>query len=522
MGQGRVTMEKLREILRLKQQCNLGNRTIAKAMGLSHTAVGCHIAACVARGITYETVSEMPDEEFRALLVDERREDDLRLKILHENIQYYIRELSRVGVTRHLLWEEYRLQHKDGYGYSQFCLRIQQWKDAQKLEMHVDHKAGDKLFVDYAGHRMHYVDRQSGEFIPVEIFVATLGASSYTYVEACHNQKVPSFIQACVNALHYIGGAPKAIVPDCLKSAVTRADRYESTINKTFTDFARHYGCAALPARPRKPKDKAKVEGAVRIVYQQIFAPLRDVVFYSLAEINRAINRELERYNDRIMQGYGKSRRELFLELDKPELTSLASRYEVKEYQLRRAGSNYHIYLPEDMHYYSVPHEYRNRMMNIWYTASHVEIYSDNRRIALHQRSIKKNGYTTAQEHLPPEHRFRDGWSVEKITESADTIGTHARAAIDKILEMAAHPEQGFKSCSGILSLTKKYLRADIDNACKYAIAINSVTYSSVKNILASRVHEHPPADTELLATQSLPEHDNIRGADYYTKELLH
>jgi hypothetical protein len=321
--------------------------------------------------------------------------------------------------------------------------------------------------------------------------------------------------------LHYIGGVPNAIVPDCLKSAVTKADRYESTINKTFADFGRHYGCAILPARPRKPKDKATVEGAVRIAYQQIFARLRNRTFHSIAQINQAIREELIAYNDRIMKGYGKSRRERFLELDKPALRPITSRYEVKEYQKCRAGAQYLIFLSCDKHYYSVPHEYRNRVMDVWYTASHVEIYNENKRIAMHPRSYKKYGYTKVKEHLHPDHLYLEQWNAEMLIARADVIGVSVRDCVEIILNRATHPEQGFRSSNGLLSLKNKYTSTDINKACAHAIAIDSVTCTSVRNIRTSRVHDRAPSETDHVLTLPLPDHENIRGADYYTKELL-
>jgi len=521
MAKGRVTMEKLREILRLKQQCNLVNRAIGKALGISHTAVGERLAACVERGIHYNIAASLSDSELQALLSAEKRDDDPRLKVFREKIDYFLKELTRTGVTRHLLWEEYRIEHPDGYGYSQFCEHILQYKKDSKLEMHVDHKAGDKLFVDFTGERMEYIDLLTGEIVPVEVFIATLGASSFTYIEACANQKIPCFIQACANAFHYIGGVTNAIVPDCLKSAVTKADRYESIINKTFADFGRHYGCAILPARPRKPKDKATVEGAVRIAYQQIFARLRNRTFYSIAQINQAIREELIAFNDRIMKGYGKSRRERFLELDKPALRPITSRYEVKEYQRCRAGAQYHVFLSCDKHSYSVPHEYRNRIMDVWYTASHVEIYCENRRIAMHPRSYTKYDFTTTKEHKHPNHLYLEQWNAGKLIARADVIGTHVRECVEIILDRAEHPEKGFKSCNGLLLLKNKYTSADMNKACAYAIEIDSVNCTSVKNILISRVHDRAPSDADHVLTLPLPDHENIRGADYYTKELL-
>ena len=522
MAKGRVTMQKLRELLRLKQQCGQSNRAIGAALGISHTAVSKHLETCAARGITFDTIEHLADSDIQSLLATQERVEDPRRMTLHDNMAHYARELTRVGVTRQLLWLEYRQVNPDGYGYSQFCLHLQQWLDAQKLEMHVDHKAGDKMFVDYAGAKMHYVDPLTGEKVPVEIFVAVMGASSYTYVEASASQKTPNFVQSCDNALHYFGGVPNAVVMDCLKSAVIRPDRYESVTNRIFADFGQHYRCTILPARPRKPKDKAIVEGSVRIVYQRIFAPLRDRVFHSLAQLNIAIKEELVRYNDCVMKGYGKSRRELFLELDKPALRPLAPRYEVKSYQRRKAGANYHVYLPDDKHYYSVPYMFRGLMVDVWYTASHVEIYHENRRISLHPRSHRKYGYTTTREHMPPQHRYMDDWNAEKITAWADAVGPNMRACVDIILGRGEHPEQGYRSCSGLLALTKKYPSADVEKACEFAIGIESVTYSSVKNILISRVHESAPDGSAPAPATPLPDHENIRGADYYTKELLH
>mgnify|MGYP003738636329 CR=1 FL=1 len=512
-------MQIIREILRMKTQCRMSNRAIGKALHISHTAVSEHIESCARRKITYAIASALSDAELKEQLAGEMKPIDGRLKNLHDRMETIRHELTRTGVTRQRLWSEYKTEYPDGYGYSQFCMHFQRWSYMQKIEMHVDHKAGDKMYVDYTGQKLRYCRIDTGELIDVEVFVAVLGASSFTFVEASENQKLSCFINSCANALHYFGGAPNAIVPDCLKSAVTKADRYEHMINKVFAKFGEHYQCSILPARPRKPKDKALVEGAVRIVYQQIFAPLRDRIFYSLAEINSAIAEELVRYNNRVMKGYGKSRREMFIDIDKPALKPLASRFEFREYQHRRAGANYHVYLPHDRHYYSVPYSCRGRVVDIWYTASHVEIYHENRRIAIHLRNYKENGYTTDKSHMPPQHCYRDEWNAEIIAARADAIGTGMRACVDSILSRPEHPEAGCKACMGLLSLLRKYPRADLDKACAYAVRIDAVSYRSVKNILVSRVHEYETHSDSALA-RALPEHHNIRGAEYY-KELL-
>jgi transposase len=520
MAQRKATMKKIREILRLKEESKLSLRKISQVMKLSRPVITDYLERCVRHGLTFQRVLNMPDDELEEILRTDiaSPNDDERHHALAERFEMMSRELKRVGVTRQLLWEEYRQEHPDGYGYSQFCYHYHNWGTGQELSMHMEHKAGDKMFVDFAGEKLFIVDRITGEIIPVEVFVAILGASQLTYAEATLSQKKQDFIQANVNALDYAGGVPGAIVPDNLKSAVTKADRYEPDINPEYTDFARHYGTTILPARPYKPRDKPLVEGAVKIVYQQIYARLRDRVFHSLGELNAAIREELGCYNNRTMKGYGKSRRELFEEIEKEALRPLpAQRYTHRDFLRVKAQFNYHVYLGPDKHYYSVPFQYRGLMLDVFYSANSVEIYHCNVRIAIHLRNRERYRYTTVPDHMPPHHRFRNDWSAEKFISWAEDIGVDVREVIEIVLSLRQHPEQSYKSCLGILSLAKKYGGERLNRACAKARYLESYSCKTIGNLLENNMEceEVSPG----LFDSPLPSHDNIRGSEYYKME---
>jgi transposase len=518
MAQRRTPMRKVREILRLHEECGLSLRKTAQALNLSRPVTNEYYSKCAQQGLTYGTIRDMPDDELVRILQSEPRVVDERYVRLAGRFEYLARELTRVGVTRQLLWEEYRREEPDGYGYSQFCWHFQNWEKSQELSMHMEHKAGDKLFVDFAGKKLAITDRATGIARPVEVFVAILGASNLTYVEAAMTQQKHDFINVNVNALHFLGGVPRAIVPDCLKSGVTKGDKYEPEINPEYLDFARHYGTTILPARPHRPRDKAMVEGAVKIVYAWIYARLRDRIFYSLEELNRAIREELEHYNSRKMQRYGQSRRELFDEIEKTALQPLPEeRYEVREYKRLKAQFNYHIYLSVDKHYYSVPYRFRGKEIDVLFTASVVELYHNNGRIAFHKRERTKYGYTTVPEHMPPNHRWRDDWNAEKLIGWAESIGGEVKTVVEAVLASRQHPEQGYKTCLGILNLAKSFGNVRLANACRRAIEYERYSYRMIKNILQNNMDMHSEEPT--LFDRTVPLHENIRGRDYYTQE---
>jgi transposase len=520
MAQRKATMNKIREILRLKEESGLSLRKIARAMRLSRPVVTEYIERCARHGLSSEKIRSMPDDDLESLISGKTTAlyEDVRHQKLEERFDHISRELKRVGVTRQTLWEEYRQEFPDGYGYSQFCFHFQVWKESQKLSMHIEHKAGDKMFVDFAGEKLSIVERMTGEITPVEVFVAILGASQLTYVEATRSQKKHDFINANVNALHYMEGVPRAIVTDNLKPAVTKASRYEPDINPEYIDFARHYDTTILPARPYKPKDKSLVEGAVKIVYQQIYAKLRDRVFHSLDDLNAAIREELERYNNRLMKGYGRSRRELFEEIEKTALRSLPSeRHIPREYSSMKVQFNYHIYLKADAHYYSVPYRYRGKHVDVFSSARNVEIYHRNERIAIHLRDRAPHLYTTVNDHMPPEHRYREDWNAGKLLSWGESIGEDVMTVIHAVLSSRQHPEQGYKTCLGILSLAKKFGKERLTRACRQAIYYDTYKYRFINNILANNMEGEPESPN--LFDSPLPAHENIRGSDYYSTE---
>jgi transposase len=382
--------------------------------------------------------------------------------------------------------------------------------------MHLEHKAGDKLFVDYTGKKLSIVDRQTGEIRQVEVFVGILGASQLTYVEATESQNKEDFIGAVENALIFFGGVPKAIVPDNLKSAVAKSNKYEPILNETFEDFAHHYGTAILPTRANKPKDKALVEGAVKIIYTRIFAALRDQTFFSLQELNRAIQEKLDQHNKTPFQGKSHSRWQFFNEIEKSELAPLPQEtYDFKKFSWTTVYKNSHVWLGEDKHYYSAPYRYVGEKVKVVYTKTRVEIYHKQVRIAFHSRDYSAYKYTTQKEHMPSTHQYVSEWSPEKFKNWATAIGKETRELVERIIESKQHPEQAYKSCVGILTFGKKYSNTRLNNACKRALYYQNFNYLTVKNILEKELDLEPFED--LFAQQmTFSFHENIRGKEYY------
>jgi transposase len=510
-------MNKIRELFKLHDNTKLSNRQIAKVLNISRPVVGEYLTILKNSGYTCDEICRFPDTELLNVLQGTKKEECEKYKVLHAKFPGYIKELKRVGVTRQTLWEEYRQVTPDSYSYSQFCYHFQMWQNLSEVTMHIEHKAGDKLFVDFTGKKLSVTDRISGEIQEVEVFVALLGSSQLTYVEAALSQKKQEWIRLNENALRYIGGVPKAIMPDCLKSAITKTGRYEMDVNREYADFAQHYGAAIFPARPAKPKDKALVEGAVRIVYSWIFARLRDRIFFSLEELNIAIWELLETYNSKKMQHAQISRRELFEQTERNTLSPLpVMRYEFKNFKRLLVQFSYHIFLSEDHHYYSVPYRYKGKRVDIWYSQRDVEIYYNNERIAFHKRCERKNGYTTIREHMPDSHKWQDKWNPETLMTMATAHGDEVASMIQSVLAARQYPEQSYRSCLGILSLAKRYGAQRLNKACGKALQFENYTYKMINNILVNgldAVHEQ-----EQLAL--FGEHENIRGIQYYMEVL--
>lgn len=511
------SMRKIREIIRLSCESDLSNRQIAKCLKVSRPVVAQYIINFKKTGLSYENIKDSDDECLLEILEMKQKIKSPRYKVISDKFEYYAKELKRVGVTLNTLWEEYRVEYPDGYSYAQFCYHYQVWRNGSELSMHMDHKAGDKMFADFTGKKMKFTNRETMQETPVEVFVAILGASQYTYVEGVMDQCKNNWIRVNENAFWYFGGVTQAIVPDNLKSAVTRADKYEPDINPEYYDFAKYYQTVILPARAQAPKDKALVEGAVNIVYSWIFAKLRDMVFYSLQELNIAIWQALEQYNNKPMQRLKISRKELFNETEKAVLKPLPNAlYEIKDFCRIKVQFNYHIYFRVDKHYYSVPSDYRGKNVDVVYTDSGIEIYYRNIRIAFHKRDRRMNGYTTISEHMPLQHKWVSEWSVERITNWAGKIGDHVKALITRVLETKEHPEQGYKVSLGILSLAKKYSDVRLDKACRQALTYHNYSLKSLKNTLAYKLEDQQDLFPEMEPTAAISAHENIRGSQYY------
>lgn len=513
MSQKGLDMLQVKQIIRLHGE-GKSYRDISKSLGNSRKVVTKYILLFESTGLSYDEIKDYSEAELFRLLSEREKPNDNRLEILHEVFPKIEHELKEPGVTRQGLWSEYKVEHPDGYNYTQFCLYFNKWLKSSEVTMHFEHKSGDKMYVDFAGHKMKLSDRTTGEVHDVEVFVAILGASRLTYVEAVPSQKIKDFIKVVENALHYFGGVPAAIVPDNLKSAVTKADRYEPELNHTFAGFGLHYGTAILPARSRKPRDKSLVEGAVKIAYSRIYAPLRHRTFTSVKELNEAIWEELEKHNDTKFQGKDYSRRELFDQIERQALGQLpATRYEIKETSASTVYKNSYIWLGCDKHYYSVPFRYIGKKVRVETSASSVEVYDGYERIAYHKREYGQYGYTTIPDHMPSSHRFVSDWSPEKFLGWASTVGQETEKVIGKILESKQHPEQAYKSCVGILAFGKKVGYERLNNACRRADKFKSYSYRTIKNILNGNI-DNLYKETEMQ--YQLPAHENVRGSEYY------
>jgi transposase len=508
-------MNKLKEFLRLIEQ-GCSYREIARALDISRGSVENYSATFKKNNLKYEDIAELTDEQLEELLSIGGKQltgKEVYQKLL-EKFPEYSRELKRTGVTLRLLWEEYKTEFTNGYSYSQFCFHYQQWNEMKKVSMHIEHKYGDKMFVDFSGDKLKFINPEYGIETEVEVFVSILGGSNLTYAEAVISQKKEDFIRVTENSLLYFGGVPAAIVPDCLKSAVTKGNKYEPELNPDYADFARHYETVILPARPYHPKDKAHVENAVKLVYQRVFAPLRNVIFTSLEELNIAIREHLEIHNSKPMFKTKLSRRDLFETYEHNTLKPLPVRkYDFKKFSTATVQINYHIYLKEDGRYYSVPYRFRGNKISIIYTNTIVEMFYKNERIATHERK-RGSGYSTNKEHMPSHHRFFAEWNPDKIVSWATEIGDKVSFVANQILSSSQHPEQGFKSCIGIINLSKKYGTIRVNRACDIAITYQEFSYKFIHNLLQRGMEKMETEQQDLPFNTQL--HENIRGNEYY------
>ena len=519
MAGKRVRMNKLKQIINLKIQ-GQSRKSIAKAVGTSKTTVKKYLQLIESNCLDEQLLLSMEDHVLEAIFISPPQDKTLRNAEMQTMMSYFVKELQRVGVTRWVLWGEYKTKHPDGYSYSQFCYYLQQHINIKSATMHFEHEPGDKLFIDYAGKKLHIVDAHTGEIKDVEVYIATLGYSQYTYVEASMNQQKETFIRSTENALHYFGGIPKVLVCDNLKSAVTKASKYEADIDGDFLDFANHYGSAVLPTRSAKPKDKALVEKSVSIIYSRVYAKLRDRVFHTLEDLNFAIREHLAEHNNTLFQGKDYSRFQCFETDEKNHLKPLASeRYQIKEYYQMQVLKNCHVQVHKDKHYYSVPYRYIGEKIKLICTGTTVNIYYKTERIAIHSRDFRPYKYTTTKEHLPSTHQFVADWNPARFIIWAASIHSDVEQYIKKILDSNAYPEQTYRSCVGILSMEKKVGKERLIAACQRADHFNVYNYKVILNILQGKLDVLKPEE-ENSSQMVLPLHENIRGAEYYNNPI--
>ena len=510
-------MRKIREVLRLKLELKLSDRLIGQSVRLARSTVQDYVARANQAGLTWPLPPELDDVQLEALLF--RTREQAAVSPAHQPDWAALdRELRRKGVTRQLLWEEYRRQHPDGWQYATFNENYRKWKATTGLSMRQTHRAGEKLFVDYAGLTLPLTDPRSGDVLAGQVFVATLGASDYTYAEVTRSQGLHDWIESHIRALNFFGGVPEIIVPDNLKAGVTHASRYEPELNRTYQEFAQHYDMAVIPARVRKPKDKALVEVHVQIVERRILAPLRDRVFFSLPEANEAVRELLDTLNEQPFQKRPGSRRSEFEALDQPVLRPLPTQpFEVAEWKQTTVGLDYHVTVQG--HAYSVPHQYAKTRVDVRLTTRLVEIYRSGQRIAVHHRvfgeSTAAPRHTTLSDHMPAHHRHYRDISQEQLIQQAQNIGEFTAALVSAIFDGDKHPEQKKRSVAGLLCLHREYGER-LEAACRRALALQAHSLQSVTSILKHRLDEAelPGIPLELPVAQ----HSNLRGPGYFAE----
>ena len=518
-------MRKVREVLRLKYACELPQREIAASCAISKGSVSDYLTRAREAGLTWALASALSDAEVEARLFKQlgRHEPQARAAI---DFEWVHRELRRAGVTLQLLWVEYQqavVARGDGarpYQYSQFCDLYAAWRSRLALCMRQVHRAGEKAFVDYSGKKPHLVHADTGEVREVELFVMVLGASNYTYAEATLTQSLPDFLASHVRAFEYFGATPVVLVPDQLRSAITGPDRYDPEINVAYLEMAQHYGIAVLPARPRKPKDKAKVEAGVLVAQRWILACLRHRTFYRLDDLNAAIAELLERLNGRPFQKLEGCRRSAFEGLDRPAMKPLPpTRYERADWKKAKVNVDYHVAF--DDRFYSVPHALVGARVEVRATASTVELLHGNVRVASHRRSYARKGtYVTVQEHRPQSHRDYGAWPPERMIAWAGSFGPSVARVAEKILARYPHPEMGYRGVFGLVRSAEKYGGPRTDVACTRALAAAGPSGPTRKHVEAILKRGIELAAVAPLAPIARPVvHDNVRGALYFDKE---
>ena len=506
-------MSKLRQTLQLLHSGNLSTRQIGAALGISKSTVSEVASYARVAALDWAQAQDLSDDELQARLY---RPAVARCSShLEPDYAHLHQELKRAGVTLQLLWEEYQQQHQgQAYKYSAFCEKYRHWSKRLKRSMRQTHEAGDKLFVDYAGQTMPIIDATTGEITRAQVFVAVLGASNFTYACATATQTAQDWVASIMDTLEFIGGVPRLLVPDQPRALMVRPDRYEPTSHRLLEELCSHYSLPVMPARPRKPRDKPKVENAVLVVERWILARLRNHRFFALGELNRAIAALLADLNQRAFKKLPGCRASAFAALDQPALKPLpATRMAIAWFKRARVNIDYHVELGG--HYYSVPHALVGQAVELRITPSTVEVLHGQQRVAAHVLNARKGAHTTTPEHMPATHRAHREWTPAKLIGWAERIGTATAATVRWQMEHRAHPEQGYRSCLGLMRLGREYGPERLEAACARAQSIRSPSYKSIASILSSAL-DLRPLDAPIPDQASLPLHENVRGAGYY------
>jgi len=507
-----LSMRMVREILRQYFGLHLKKRQIGRACGVAPSTVVDYVQKAEAAGISWPLPEDLDDAGLEKLLSEQGNTVKPGYRPM-PCMQEMHSELKKKGVTLQLLWLEYKEHYPEGYQYTQFVDYYRRWEKTLEVSMRQQHRAGEKMFIDFAGKTVPIVDSSTGEITEAQIFVAVLGASNYTYAEALPSQSLPFWIKAHIHAFEYFQGVSEILIPDNLKSGVTKPCRYEPDLNPVYLSLAQHYGTVIIPARPGKPKDKSKAEGGVLLVTRWILAALRNHTFFSIEQLNERIKELLERLNTRQFKKLKGNRRELFETLERPSMKPLPlERYRYIDFKRPTVNIDYHVEVDE--HFYSVPWQLNGKKLEAFLSADTVEIFLSSRRIVTHVRSYQKGKYTTLAEHMPKAHQKHLEWTPSRFINWAEKTGPATAKLIETILTIRPHPQQGFKSCLGILSLGKQYSPERLEAAAIRAVHFRAYSYKSIKSILENGFDSIPLKKKKEVITET--QHDNIRGKEYY------
>lgn len=509
----KLSMRKIREVLKLHYSESIGNREIARRLKISAGSVSNYLTRAKAAKLVWPLADEWTEDKIYAVMFPSSSRNPTHPLPDFGRVH---KELKRKGVTLLLLWYEYQSLFPNGYSYSRYCELYQTFIGKLKPSMRLTHHAGEKLFVDYSGLTVPWIDKITGEVHNAQIFVAVLGASNYTFIEATADQSLLSWISSHIHAFEFFGGVTVCLVPDNLRSGITKSHLYDPDVNRTFQELADHYGVAVVPARVRTPKDKSKVEVGVQGIQRWILAPLRDVTFFSVHDINEAVRPLLQAYNERAFAELEGSRLSQYLEIDKLALKPLPSRpYTYAEWKRARAGIDYHVAI--EKHYYSVPYRFLKESIDVRISSTTIECFHKGNRIALHQR-ILKPGHSTIHEHMPRAHQDYAQWTPQRMYTWANSIGPNTGQLIKALTELYKIPEQSYRGCLGILRMSKQYGNDRLENAAIRALHIGAIRYKNIESILKSGLDQQPLPlpEAEPMTAEPTLLHDNIRGSKYY------